>query len=290
MTALGALLGGLLAAGVILAVSGLVPAEVATRTARRPGGGHVSARRLVLAVAGAVIVGVVTEWPVGVVAGALAGWYLPNMAGGTRRSRRADTDRLRALAAWANQLRDGFAGVGMLQSTICDSEQTAPRAIRPEVQRLAQRMRSPRAGSAERALRLFAGEMADSTADMIVTALLLATSGSAGSLPEILSALAEQADREVAARLEVESHRAEVLMARRIILITVGTFTAYTLLFRRAYLQPFSTPVGQVAAAAVIALFAGSVWYMDRLARLQPALRTMRPEEALVDTPSGVWP
>lgn len=282
MTALGAVLGGLLAAGVLLAVTGVLPTEMAPPAARRAGR-QVSLRRVVLAAVGAGVVGVATRWPMGFVGGALAGWYLPNMAGGTRRSRRADTDKLRALASWANQLRDGFAGVGMLQSTITDSEATAPRAIRAEVQRLCQRMRSPRPGSAERALRLFAGEMADGTADMIVTALLLATGGSAGSLPDILTALAEQADREVAARLEVESRRAEVLMARRIILGTVGAFTAYTLFFRGAYLRPFATPVGQVAAAAVIALFAGSAWYMDRLARLQPALRTMRPEDALAE-------
>lgn len=288
MSALGALLGGLFAAGVLLVVSGLVPVEVRPAPTRRAGR-EVSVPQVGLALAGAVVVGVVTRWPVGVVGGALAGWYLPKMAGGTRRTRRADTEKLRALASWANQLRDGFAGVGMLQSTICDSEETAPRAIRLEVRRLAQRMRSSRPGSAERALRLFAGEMADSTADMIVTALLLATSGAAGSLPEILSALAEQADREVAARLEVESHRAEVLMARRIILGTVTVFTAYTLIFRGAYMRPFASPAGQVAAAAVIALFAGSAWYMDRLARLQPALRTMRPEEALLDT-TGVRP
>jgi tight adherence protein B len=283
VTALGALLGGLLAAGVLLAVSGLRRTAVAPPATRRAGKAPLPTRRLLFAGAAALIIGVTTRWPVGVIGGAVAGWYLPNMAGGTRRSRRADTDKLRALAAWANQLRDGFAGVGMLQSTICDSEKTAPRAIRGEVQRLAQRMRSPRAGSAERALRLFAGELVDSTADMIVTALLLATNGSPGSLPEVLSALAEQADREVAARLEVESRRAEVLMARRIILVTVGAFTAYTVIFRQAYLRPFSTALGQVAVTAVIVLFAGSAWYMDRLARLEPALRTMRPEEALVD-------
>lgn len=286
MSALGALLGGLLAGGVVLIVAGLVPVEVGPPAARRPGR-RVPGRRVVLAAVAAVAAGLATRWPVAVVAGGLAGWYGPAMLGGTRRSRRADTDKLQALASWANQLRDGFSGIGMLQSTIADSGATAPKAVRAAVQRLCQRMRSPRAGSAERALRLFAAELDDSTADMIVTALLLAAAGSAASLPEVLTALADQADREVAARLEIESRRAEVLMARRIILISVSAFAGYMLFIRQGTLATFATPAGQVVAAAVIALFAGSAWYMDRLARMQPAARTLRPEDALTVPPLG---
>ena len=288
MTALGALLGALLAVGAILVVSGLIPTEVRPKPPthgrpKRP----LPVRNLAGAVAGALVVGLITHWPVGAVGGALIGWSGPKILGGSRRSRRADTDKLRALASWASLLRDGFAGIGMLQSTIAATEHVAPRAIRPQVALLCARMRSSRPGSAERALRLFAGELADETADMMVTALLLAAKGTGTNLADMLSTLADQANKEVAARLEVESKRAEVLMGRRIVLGAVVTFSSFMVIFRGDYLRPFGTVVGQFVVAIIVALFAASAWYMDRLSQLLPAQRTMQPERLLTETPAA---
>jgi len=214
MSALGALLGAAMAAGLLLVVTGLV-----STAARAPRGRPRSLPpqlwgRVALGVVGAGVAGAVTGWPVAAAGGAVAGWYGPRMLGASARGRRAATDRVQALATWAEMLRDGFAAGSLLSSTIAATETVAPLPIRGEVGRLCAGMRRARPGAVEAALRRLAAEVADPTADLVVTALLLAVRGSGANLAELLSTLATSDRGEVSMRLRIEAARAEGCSAR----------------------------------------------------------------------------
>ena len=278
MTALGALLGGTLAAGILLVITGVTPTPDAPR---RPSS-HLERRvvltRLGLGASGAAALGLVTRWPVGALAAAALGWFAPRMAGASRRTRRADTDKIAALATWTEMLRDGFAAGSLLTSTLRATEDVAPVPIRAAVARLCARMRRSRPGSVETALRAFAAELADPTADLVVIALIRASKGAAANLAELLSTLAISARAEVNMRLEIEAKRAEILTQRRMIIGVVTSFCVYLVVLRHSYLAPFSTAAGQAVVAVVVGLFASSLWFMDRFSRLEGAERTIAPE------------
>jgi hypothetical protein len=278
--ALGALLGGFLAVGVALVVSGLIPSEP------RPGPSHdrkLDYRRvgirLGLAVIGAVAGWLLTRWAIGAATGAVVGWFFIRLLGASRRSRRAGTNKIEALAVWAEMLRDGFSAGSGLTTTVAATEHVAPAAIRSEVAQLCVRLRRPRPGAVESALRAFAAEIADPTGDTIVIALLLAARGKGADMRTLLSTLAVSARAEVNMRLEVEAKRAEILGQRRMIVGAVVLIATYLLVFRHDYLSPFGTPTGQVVFAGIVGVFAFSLWLMDRFSRLEAPQRTMQPEK-----------
>jgi tight adherence protein B len=280
LTALAALLGAGLVAGILLAMSGWRPGDGApTRLAgwsrRIP---RALALQLGLAIVAGAAAGGLTGWPTAAVAAAVLGWFTPRMAGGTRRGRTAQTERIRALGVWTEMLRDGFGAGSLLASTIGATERVAPQAIATEVGWLCRRVRRARPGSVETGLRMFAADLADPTADMIVITLLQAERGEAADMAPVLSALAEAASAEVNMRLEIEAKRAEILVQRRMIVGTIVLFGTYMLVFRLDYLRPFSSVAGQLVLAVVVGIFAASLWLMDRLSRLPGAERTMRPE------------
>ena len=69
------------------------------------------------------------------------------------------------------------------------------------------------------ALRLFADEIADPSADLVVCALMLAAAARAQRLVDLLGALAEAMHEEVAMRLKVESGRASARSGIRTIIV-----------------------------------------------------------------------
>jgi tight adherence protein B len=280
LSALAALLGAGLAAGILLAMSGLRPTDDApTRlTGWRRRMPRSLAVQLTLAVVAGAVAGSLTGWPTAAMAAAVLGWFTPRMAGGTRRGRSAQTERIRALGVWTEMLRDGFGAGSLLASTIGATESVAPEAIATEVALLCRRVRRARPGSVETGLRMFAADLADPTADMIVITLLQAERGEAADMAPVLSALAEAASAEVNMRLEIEAKRAEILVQRRMIVGTIILLVAYMLVFRFDYLRPFSSVTGQFVLAVVVGIFSVSLWLMDRLSRLPVAERTMRPE------------
>jgi tight adherence protein B len=273
MTAAGSLLGLAVGLGLLLLVDGVRP------TTPKPGVKRSAFRieqlwlRAGAALGGAALLWVITGWPVGGGAGFALGWFVPRMLGASRRRRRMTTERIAALATWTEMLRDGFAAGSLLTSTLRSTEAAAPDAIAPEVWRLCQRIRRPRPDAVEHGLRAFAEELADPTADTIVTALMLAARGRAANLSDLLGTLAASARAEVTMRLEVEAKRAEILMQRRLIIGVVTALCGYLFLLRRNYLAPFATLPGQCVAAGIVAVFALSLWSIDRLSRLETPQR-----------------
>src|SRR5690606_23122123 len=124
-------------------------------------------------------------------------------------------DRVEAVAAWTELLRDTLAAAAGVQQTILATATTAPEPIRPQVASLADRLRHGMALS--RALRMFADELSDPIVDLVVAARLLAADRPSANLGPLLGELAMTAREQAAMRQRVATSRARVRTSARII-------------------------------------------------------------------------
>lgn len=269
MTFLALLSGAIVGLGVLLARSAYD--EPTPRRATRN-----SDRRLLLRFAAAIVagamVGLATGWPVVALAGALAGWIVAGNVGSGGRQVRRDIERLEALATWAEMLRDTLiAGQGITE-TIRSTATVAPLPIRAEVQTLARRVQHQRLTAA---LRDWADEMDDTTADLIASVLMLAATRSGRDVGQLLSAMAEMARDRVAMRLRIDARRASTRSeARSLVGFSIGFF-AFLTFFSGGYVDPLGTAAGQTVLLVVCALAGTAVWWLARLGRFERTPRVL---------------
>ena len=231
-------------------------------------------RRLVAVIAGLVagiVVAVTTRWPVAAVAAAGAAAWLPTLLRTTGVTRH--TERLEAIATWTELLRDTLAAAAGLGQAVMATADLAPRAIRQPVQALASRLAS--GVTMDDALRTFAAELDDSSSDLVVCALLLASSAQSQRLTDLLGALAEACREEVAMRLRVEASRAAARSSVRTVALFSLAFAGALFLVARSYLTPFGTVTGQLVLLLVGGCYAAGLWLMTRLVRPRPSHRLL---------------
>jgi hypothetical protein len=274
VTALAAVLGAGAGLGLILVVAGLRGAPAATAAAPanvrrwRPAAGH-AGWRIAVAAGAAVVVGAATRWPVGAILAGLAGWAVPGLWAG-RGAEAAATARIEAIATWTEMLRDTLAGAAGLEQAITATAPVAPVAIRAEVARLAARAERDRLASA---LRAFAEDLADPTADLVVAALLLAVEHRARRLADLLGSLAAAARDHAGMRLRVQAGRARTRTTVRVVVGATLSMAAGLALADRGYLAPYDSAAGQLVLAGVGAIFTAAFVWLSRMARPQPVGR-----------------
>jgi tight adherence protein B len=274
MTALVALLGMGASAGLILMVVGLVGLQprAARPRHRRPGKGDLRRLEVRLGIAAgvALLVGLITRWPVGAL---LSGGFVvaaPAFFGG-RRTARLTIARLEAIAAWTEMLRDTMAAAAGIEHAIVSSARVAPEPIEREVLELAARLDSREPLGP--ALRAFADQLDDPSADLVIVSLVLAAEQRARHLVDLLGALAVATREEVTMRLRVETARARVRTSARIISLIAFSLAAGLMLFDRGYLRPFGTLFGQLVLLLVGGCFAAAFWWLAKMSRVQVAER-----------------
>jgi Flp pilus assembly protein TadB len=274
VTALAALLGAGVGAGVLLVIAGLrgrVPElrGLGQRLARRI---DQPMLRLGLAAGAGLLVGVGTGWPVGGLLAAGFAAAAPDLVGGGR-ARQAAIARIEAVATWAEMLRDTLAGAAGIEQAINATATAAPLPIRPQVLALAGRLERERLVAA---LEAFADEIADPTCDLVVTALILASRRQARRLGELLGALARAARDDATMRLRVEAGRARVRTSVQVVVAVTLAMAGGLVVANRGYLAPYGSALGQLVLAAVGGLFAAALWWLARIGRPQPPVR-LRP-------------
>jgi Flp pilus assembly protein TadB len=278
MTAISLILGAGVGFGLFLVISGWRGAgtghSVAAQLHVRWAGAQ---RRAGLALTGALTLGLLSRWPVAVVGGAVLGAFLPSVMGGSAVRQRAIA-RNDAVAAWAELLRDSLSGAHGLEAVIITTAPIAPSAIRDEVVRLAGRIGHERLTSA---LRAFADDLGDPTADLVVAALILAAEGSARELGALLGSLAEAARDEAAMRRRVEASRARARSTVQIVTGLTSAMIVGLLLFDRQYLKPYDSPAGQAVLALVASCFGLGLWWLARMSTIPS------PERFLAASPDG---
>jgi Flp pilus assembly protein TadB len=257
------LLGAGVGAGILLVVRSLRP-EV-----RSPHTRHLRRRfpdlprRALQAVAGALCVGLLTRWPVGVVSGGVFGFFASDLFGG-RAERNVKTDQTEAIASWTEMLRDTMGAAAGLEQAIVTTAPIAPAPIRPHVQALVARLRREPLAPA---LHELAESLANPTADLVVAALALAANGEAQDLGDLLGSLARAARDGASMRLRIDASRARTRTSVRIITGVTIAMAALLVVLNRSYLQPFDSAAGQGVLLLVLTFFGGALWWLVRMAR-----------------------
>lgn len=261
MTALfGAGIGAVIGLGVVLTVAawtGDLHIDIRKR--------GTSTDRLMVRVAAAILATtagyLVTGWLAAALLFGVGAALAPSLAG--RKARRtASIARTEALASWAEMLRDTMAAAAGLQEAVTAAAKVAPPPIRDQARALATRIeRQPFSN----ALELFAAEVDDPVADLLVVALSTAADRQAGQLGDVLSAAATTARASATMRLRVEAGRARTYTSVRVTVTVFCVVAGGLILFNRSYLRPFDTAAGQLMLLIIGGLFGAALWTLARL-------------------------
>jgi Flp pilus assembly protein TadB len=270
--ALFGLLGAGAAAGVLLIVAGLRDRAVGPPTssklslwlAARPDRKQVG--QLVVAALAGLAVGTVTGWVIGAVLVAFAVVGLPRILGANI-DHKHHVERIEAIAGWTEMLRDTLVAAAGLEQAILATAPACPVAIRDEITELAVRLE--RGERLAPSLHQLADQLRDPTADLVISALVLASEHQARQLAELLGELANEAREQASMRMRVEAGRARTRTSVRVIVITTLSFAVGLVLLNRGYLAPYDSAFGQIMLLLVGALFATAFAWLARIAHLR---------------------
>jgi Flp pilus assembly protein TadB len=259
--------GALAGAGLLLlvmAVRGLPPRSPGRRSTRleRQLRDMAGTRGALALLAGALTL-LATRWIVAGIGLALLvlAWRTLGGAAGERRA----MARLEALATWTESLRDTIAGAVGLEQAIPASLRAAAPSLRDPLTALVERLHT-RVPMPE-ALRRFADDLADPSADLIIAALMINARLRGPGLRDLLGALSRSVREELDVRRKVNAQRRST---RRGAQIVVGISVSLALglaLFNHAYVQVYDSVTGQLVLCIVVALYAAGVMWMRALAR-----------------------
>jgi tight adherence protein B len=221
-----------------------------------------STRQLGVALVAGLVALLVTRWALAGVAAAAILVLWPRLFGGGRAGRR-QLEKIEALAAWTESLRDTATAAAGLEQAIPATVGAAHALLRAPVRDLAARLdgRVP----LPEALARFADDVDDPAADMVVAALSLNARQRAGGLERILTSLAASSRTELEMRRKVEHERRALRRQAQRIAFAVLSFVALQALFARGWVEPYSTPMGQLVLMILAGIFLGAFARMRSL-------------------------
>jgi Flp pilus assembly protein TadB len=273
-----AVLAGAVAGGglflLVAAVRGLPPSRGPGRLDRQ--------LREVFGIRGAVAAGfgivalVATGWVVaGVGIAALAfSWRGLTGAAGERRA----LARLEGLATWAESLRDTIAGAVGLEQAIPASMRVAAPSLSAPVARLVDRMHT-RVPLPD-ALRRFADDLDDPSADLIIAALIINSRLRGPGLRDLLGSLALSVREELDVRRKVTAERRSTRRSVQIVvLVSVGLALLLAVLDHK-FLIPYDSAFGQAVLIVVACLYAAGILWLRRLAHFDAPERLLAASSA----------
>jgi tight adherence protein B len=212
----------------------------------------------------AVVVLVVTGWPVAAVLAGVGTVLAPRLLGG-RQARQAAIDKTEAIASWAESVRDTMAAAAGLEEALAATAVAPPAAIAPQVRRLAERLRHQRLTDA---LGGFGEDLDHPSSDLVVAALTIAARMEAADLGSLLSRLAVSIRDDATMRVKVEVGRQRLRTSAKIILGSVAATVIMLMVLNRSYLDAYDTPFGQAMLGVVGAVFVGGSWLMAKMSHI----------------------
>ncbi|MGW0332248.1 type II secretion system F family protein [Streptomyces sp. NPDC003011] len=170
--------------------------------------------------------------------------------------------QLEALSEWTQRLA-GLLRLGMgLEQAMITSRQGAPDDLAGQIINLSDRLRL--GWPPQEALREFAAELDNVTADKVVAALILSVNDRGPGLAQALEDLSGTVREEVARKRSIEADRARPrTTVRWMTILTVGMVVAG--FFVPAYTKPYSTLLGQLVLALLMAGFIGVLALMRQM-------------------------
>ena len=268
---IGALTGGAIFLA-ILALCGLPPA--------RPGSGPSRLDRLRrdlfgtrggVAIVTGILILLATRWVVAGIGVGLLAYHWRSLSGAN--SERAAIARLEGLATWTESLRDTIAGAVGLEQAIPSSTRIAAPAIREPLLRMVDRLHTRMPMSD--ALRLFATDLDDASADLIIAALIINSRLRGPGLRDLLGALSRSVREELDMRRKVSAERRST---RRSVQIVIGVSVGMAILLAlldRSFLSPYSSPFGQLVLTLISVLYGLGIAWLRRLARFESPQRML---------------
>jgi Flp pilus assembly protein TadB len=285
------LLGGILGGAIFLLVMAIRGVEPGPQR-RGPGPlermirDAMSLRGVVAVVAGVLML-LMTRWLVGGVSIALLvfAWRGIGGAAGERKA----MERLEALATWTESLRDTIAGAVGLEQAIPSSLRVAGPTLHPPLTRMVDRLhtRMPMGD----ALRRFADDLDDPSADLIIAALIINSRLRGPGLRDLLGSLADAIREELEMRRKVNAERKST---RRSVQIVIGVSVGLAVLlavFDHSFLAPYDGTLGQLVLAVVAGIYAAGILWLRKLARFAGPERLLASAPAEVQAPEtvAVW-
>jgi Flp pilus assembly protein TadB len=219
-------------------------------------------RRLIIGVAAGMLALLATKWVVAGISIGLLAAYWDRIAGSSSVERRAIA-RLDALASWTESLRDTIAGAIGLEQAIPATAVNAGAPIRPSLNLLVDRLRIRE--PLPDALRAFADDLDDPSADIICASLLLNARLRGPGLRDVLTALAVSTREELDMRRRIEASRKSIRRSVRIVLLIVLGMMGMLSLLNRPYVEPYNSVGGQGVLVVIAALFSGGLLWLRSL-------------------------
>jgi tight adherence protein B len=240
-------------------------------------------RQVAVAIGVGLVTLLVTRWPAAGLAAAVIVTAWPRVFGGAAAGRRA-LRKVEAIAIWTESLRDASSAAAGLEQAIPATVPAAPEVLRRPVRDLTARLdgRVP----LPEALVIFADDLDDSSADMVVAALSLNARQRAGGLERILTALATSARAELEVRRRVELERRGLRRQAQRIAGAVIAFILLQAVLAPGWVAPYGTFAGQVVLTLLVGVFLAAFMRMRALAESRPPARFLTTADAVTEIAS----
>lgn len=269
-----ALAAALIGIGVWFAVAGFQPqyeSPSKPHTSRRTKLSRSVAIKIVVGIAIGIVLAIVTGWILLIVLAPIAIIGIPWLfaEGGGKK----EIEKLDGLEEWTRVL-SGVLSAGLsLDQAIAATQSSTPQVLKEPVDVLISRLRSRM--STEEALRLFAEELDDTTADKIALVLILGAKRPDVPLAPVLTQLAQSVAADVAGRRAVQAERVKQdSVVRYVVLITLVVFGGF-LVFGGQYVAPYGTALGQPVLLLLLAAYVGVIVWLRKMNAAPPLPRLL---------------
>jgi Flp pilus assembly protein TadB len=238
----------------------------------------------------AVIIGIValllTRWVVAGIGMALLAYSWRSLSGAA--SERRSMSRLEGLATWTESLRDTIAGAVGLEQAIPASTRVADASIREPLARLVDRLhtRVPM----HMALRRFAEDLDDPSADMIIAALIINSRLRGPGLRDLLGALADSVREELDMRRKVNASRRSTRRSVQIVIAVSVLMAVGLAILDHPFLAPYDSVFGQLVLAVIVAIYALGIIWLRKLARFDMPQRLLGATSTAPGAAQGAQP
>jgi Flp pilus assembly protein TadB len=218
-----------------------------------------------------IVVLLVTRWVVAGIGMALLTYSWRSLSGAA--SERRAMSRLEGLATWTESLRDTIAGAVGLEQAIPASTRVADASIREPLARLVDRLhtRVPM----HMALRRFAEDLDDPSADMIIAALIINSRLRGPGLRDLLGALADSVREELDMRRKINASRRSTRRSVQIVIAVSVLMAVGLAILDHPFLAPYDSVFGQLVLAVIVAIYALGIIWLRKLARFDMPQRLL---------------
>jgi Flp pilus assembly protein TadB len=224
-----------------------------------------------IALIAGILVLVATRWVVAGVGVALLCYSWRSLGGAA--SERKTMARLESLATWTESLRDTIAGAVGLEQAIPSSIRVADASIREPLTKLVDRLhtRVPM----HVALRRFADDLDDPSADMIIAALVINSRLRGPGLRALLGALADSVREELDMRRKINSSRRSTRRSVQIVIAVSVLMAIFLAVLDHRFLEPYDSVFGQLVLAVIVGIYALGIIWLRKLARFDTPQRLL---------------